>query len=48
MGSCQFGVLGCEAIGFRHSIDRGPDHRVIDWFGHVFTHEEDVHVPAAK
>ena len=48
MGSCQLGPLAGEAIGFGHSVDRRPDDRVIDWFGHVLAHEEDVHAPAAK
>ena len=37
-----------DAEGFRHGIDRRPDHRMIDRLGHALAHEEDVHAAAAQ
>ena len=41
-------LLGCKPIGFRHGIDRRPDHRMIHRFRHALSHEEHIHAAAAQ
>ena len=42
----ELGPLAGEPEGFRHGVDRRPDHRMIDRLGHALAHEEHVHARA--
>jgi hypothetical protein len=44
----EFGLFGRKPIGFRHRVDRRPDHWMIDRFRHALSHEEYVHAAAAQ
>ena len=41
-------LLGRKPIGFRHRIDRRPDHGIVDRFRHALSHEEHAHAAAAQ